>query len=180
MPCGMYHCHMDTHAPLDDVLKNRTHLRILRALDSLPRGVPASGRELGRRAGVSHPSASSALQELADLSLVLVQRAPRADLYRLNPDHELVSSLRDLLAWEKGFRDRLFANLRELIREEAPWIKRASVFGSAIGPERSAEDLDVALFLSKEKDRDRTAVAAQRIAERIRVRFGVRLDPDRG
>lgn len=53
-----------------------------------------------------------------------------------------------------GFPDRLLASLRELITREAPWVKRASVYGSALR-EEDTEDLDLALFVSK-KDVDRT------------------------
>src|SRR2546425_694151 len=52
-------------ARLDDVLVTRSHLRVLRALDSLPVGVPASGRQVARRAGISHTAASRALAGLA-------------------------------------------------------------------------------------------------------------------
>src|SRR5680860_1614683 len=49
---GNYPMRFDS--PIDDLFLNRSHVRILRALLRLPEGLPASGREIARRAGVTH------------------------------------------------------------------------------------------------------------------------------
>ena len=94
-------------APLDDVLVTRSHLRVLRALDALPVGVPASGRQLARRAGISHTAASRALSGLADEGVVLARPYGRADYYELNREHVLYEGLRALFKRETGLKNDL-------------------------------------------------------------------------
>ena len=71
---------MQLETPLDQVLQTGTHVRVLRALVALPPGLAASARDIARRAGVAHTTASRALQSLAAQGIVHVQHVARADL----------------------------------------------------------------------------------------------------
>src|SRR5437867_13175613 len=82
--------------PLDDIFATASHVRLLRALFALPHDVGRSGRDLARRAGVSHPRANQVLADLAAQGLVAVQRIPRTGLYRINRSLALVVPLREL------------------------------------------------------------------------------------
>src|SRR5258708_35650219 len=86
-----YRLRFDT--PLDDAFASRGHVRILRALDDLTDGLPASAREAARRADLAHNRASKILADLARQGLAKVQRVARSDRYELNRDHALVSLL---------------------------------------------------------------------------------------
>src|SRR6267143_318611 len=82
--------------PLNDIFASGTHVKLLRALCTLPAGVTVSARDLARRAGVSHPRASTVLTRLAQDGVATVQRLPRTDLYGLNRAHELAETVRKL------------------------------------------------------------------------------------
>ena len=161
---------MQLDTPLDDVLETGTHVRVLRALVALPPGFPASGREIARRAGTSHTTASRVLGGLEDLRVVRLQRAGRADLYLLNEAHVLVPKIRALFEHEGGIRSQLVAYLRKELPSRIGRAEGAFLFGSAgrgethpqsdidlgvVSPERSAAELEPALAALSASVRDR-------------------------
>ena len=162
--------------PLNDVLASASHVRLLRALFTLPSGMGRSGRDLARRAGVSHPRASQVLADLAEQGLVWVQRLPRTDLYRMHPQHALVEPLGKLFEFEPKLKfDLLSLVARELRTRRLP-VKEARIFGSAArGEMATSSDVDLALVTSRESVAAVEA-AAQAIAEVARERFGTRVN----
>ena len=130
--------------PLNDLFATRSHVRVLRALDGLPEGVGVSGREIARRARVSHPTALQALNSLADQGLLLVRRAPKVAFYRLNTEHVLVSPLRAIFARERAVPHDLETAIEASLRQIRD-VKAAYMFGSAArGDMRVNSDIDVA------------------------------------
>src|SRR2546430_1766437 len=110
---------------LDDLFQTRAHVRVLRALVFLPTGIDASTREIARRSGVSHPTASTVLENLRRQGLVHVRRTLIADEYRLNDEHVLADEVRHLAEWERRLPDRLRTFLVDSLRDRAPWISAA-------------------------------------------------------
>jgi predicted nucleotidyltransferase len=162
--------------PLDDAFRTRSHVRVLRALDELPAGFAVSARELARRAGISHPTASSVLASLAEQGAVARSMAPRADLFRLNEKHVLTERLRPLFAWERQLRDELVSVLRQEIRQHAAQVRAAYLFGSvARGEATATSDIDVAVRCSPDQA-DEVNEAMSEVAEVVRSRFGNRLN----
>jgi predicted nucleotidyltransferase len=162
--------------PFDDIFASASHVRVLRALFALPSGMATSGRDLARRAGLSHPRANQVLADLAEQGLVAVQRLPRTDLYRLNRHHALAEPLGKLFELEPKLKLELLSLVaRELKARRLP-VKEARIFGSAArGAMAPTSDVDLALVTS----RDNVAAveaAAQEIAETARERFGTRLN----
>lgn len=162
--------------PLNDIFASGTHVRILRALFELPADLAVSGRDLARRAGVSHPRAARVLAELAEQGVSNVQRLPRTDLYRLNRDHGLAEVLVQLFAREAHLRfDLLSLIAKELKRRKLP-VTEARIFGSAArGDMTSGSDVDLALVVPRESV-PAVEEAAQELAEAVRTRFGTRLN----
>lgn len=161
---------------LDDVFRTRSHVRILRALDELPRSLGASAREVARRAGVSHPTASSVLSSLAGQGIVTVRRLSRSDSYELNEDHELTTNLRMLFAFERQLFDQLLSFLRKRIGQAAAPASAAFVFGSAARRELTAgSDIDVAVVCPAYAI-DQVREAMDEVADEVHVRFGNRLN----
>jgi predicted nucleotidyltransferase len=162
--------------PLDDVFASSSHVRVLRALFGLPSDMGRSGRDLARRAGVSHPRANKVLADLAEGGLVKIQRLPRTDLYRLNRHHALAELLAKLFEFEPKLKFELLALVaRELKVRRLP-VKEARIFGSAARGEMTpTSDVDLALVTSRENVAAVEA-AAQEIAEAVRERFGTRLN----
>lgn len=166
---------MRLDGPLDDLFETRSHVRVLRALDQLPFGFPVSAREVARRAGVSHPTASTVLASLRDQGVVEVRRAPRADAFELNRDHAAAKRLRALFEWERKVREELVSFLRDEMKRIPDSISAAILFGSAVGAEMTpASDIDIAVFCEPDTVESVTA-AMQEVGEAVRRRFGNRL-----
>ncbi|HSP08558.1 MAG TPA: nucleotidyltransferase domain-containing protein [Candidatus Dormibacteraeota bacterium] len=162
--------------PLNDTFASASHVRLLRALFSLPSDMGASGRDLARRAGVSHPRANQVLAGLAEQGVVAVQRLPRTDLYRVNGHHALAESLRKLFDLEPRLRFQLLALVAGELKGRRLPVKEARIFGSAArGEMKPTSDVDLALVTSRENVAGVEA-AAQEIAEKARERFGTRLN----
>lgn len=167
---------MRLEAPLDDLFASASHIRLLRALFALPAEIGRSGRDLARRANVSHPRASEVLANLADQGLVEVERLPRIDLFRVNLRHALAEPLAKLFELEPRLKFELLSLVaRELKARRLP-VKQARIFGSAArGTMAATSDVDLALVTSRESVAAVEA-AGQEIAEIARKRFGTRLN----
>ncbi len=165
-----------THA-LDDLFAGRSHLRILRALDELPDGLAVSAREVARRSGLSHPTASSVLASLIGPGVVVARRAPRADAFALNRRHLLVEKVSTLFEWERQVLRELLIFLGQEIEREALGVSAAYIFGSVIlGEMTSASDIDLAVIVSDPTNTNETEAAIERVADAVRDRFGNRLN----
>jgi predicted nucleotidyltransferase len=162
--------------PLNDIFASGTHVKILRALCALPAEVAVSGRDLARRAGVSHPRAGQVLAELAAQGVAAVQRLPRTDLYRLNREHALAEVLIQLFAREPHLEFELLSLIgKELRRRRLP-ITQARIFGSAArGGMTSSSDVDLALVCPRASV-PAVESAAQELSDTVRKRFGTRLN----
>jgi len=135
--------------PFDDVFATGSHIRVLRALDSLPEGVGASGREVARRAGVSAPTAREVLAGLVAQGIVSVKRGLKTASYRLNRDHILSPTVRDLFARERSLPKEFAHDVATAIRKE-PDVKEAYLFGSAArGDMLPTSDIDIAIVSRK-------------------------------
>jgi DNA-binding transcriptional ArsR family regulator len=169
---------MRSGIPLDDILSARSHVRVLRALHHMLPGITLSGREVARRAGIAHPTATAALFALVDLGLVRVRRARRVDSFELNRSHVFAAELGHLFDRESGLPDELIAFLRDRLDTEGVPVSEAYLFGSAARGEMSpASDIDVAFLCSPEQASAVEEAAFGPIAEAVASRFGNRLSP---
>ena len=162
--------------PLDDVLASSSHVKVLRALFAVPSGLERSGRDIARRAGISHPRANQVLSDLVEQGLVQIKRQPRTDFYQLNERHALVEPLGELFELEPSLKFELLSLIaRELKARKLP-VTTARIFGSAVhGTMGSGSDVDLALVTSSARVA-RVEAGAQEIAEAVRERFGTRLN----
>ena len=162
--------------PLDDVFRSSSYVRVLRALHRLPAGLPASAREVARRAGVSHPTASKALASLAEHGMVARTRALRSSAFQLRREHTVVEKLASLFEWEEGLQGELVALLRtEIERRAGRTVRAAYLFGSAVeGGMAPESDIDVAVVHRAGAGASVTA-ALEEVGERVQERFGNRV-----
>jgi predicted nucleotidyltransferase len=167
---------MQLETPLDQLLETGGHVRVLRALVALPRGFAASARDMARRAGVAHTTASRVLRGLAKARLVERQRAGRADLYRLNDQHVLAGQVRALFESESKVREQLIDYLRSELPGRVGPAEGAYLFGSVRrGSTRPTSDVDVAV-VGAERSEAELELSLSEIANRIRERFGIELN----
>jgi len=158
--------------PLDDLFQSRSHIRVLRALVGLPDEIDSSIREISRRAGVTHPTASSALEAFRQQGIVRVRRTLLADEYRLNTRHVLSNAICSLFELEAHVQAELTDLLRNTLREEAPWVSEASLFGSFARAEmRPDSDIDLAV-ISLPRKAAKLGAVAETLSETAVQRFG--------
>lgn len=162
---------------LEDLFATRSHVKVLRALVRLPRSKAASGREIARGAGVTHPTALKALDVLAERGVVTTSFAGRTFRYRLNYDHVAYPLVRSAFEWETGLSSRLLEFLRDALSSRIPGLRAAYVFGSvARGDATLRSDLDVAVLCEP----DFTEAAEEALIDLqpdVQSRFGWRLSP---
>lgn len=163
---------------LNDVFASRSHVRVLRALHDLPRGAQASGREIARRAGVSHPTALQVLHSLVEQGLLVLRRSLSANSYALNDVHVLVQPIRDLFERERQIPDQLEAELVDGLRRIGE-VRTAYLFGSAArGDMRPNSDIDVAVCpLDPPDDSDELDALYRRFGNRVSL---IKLRPRNG
>jgi len=167
---------LQLQTPLDEVLEASANVRILRAMVGLPRGFAASARDIARRAGVAHTTASRTLQSLARLRVVRWERVARADLYRFNEQHVFSPALRALFDAESGLSAELIGYLRKKLPAAVGKAEAAFVFGSASrGTMRSVSDIDVAVIAPTRPEAELEA-AFSALAEDVRERYGSSLN----
>jgi predicted nucleotidyltransferase len=161
--------------PLNDLLQSRSHVKVLRALDQLPTGIDVSIREVARRAGVSHPTASTVLESLRLQGVVRARRTLLAVEYRLNENHIAARQLASVFRWEKDSLHAVLTFLAREISSRASWVDEAYLFGSAVRADmRPDSDLDVAL-ISSSKRANRIQVVMEELSDLSASRFGNRI-----
>jgi predicted nucleotidyltransferase len=159
--------------PLDDLFATPSSVRVLRALHELPHGFGVSGREVARRAGVTHPTANKALGHLLDQGIVLVRRSPNGDEYRLNDSHVLAEDTGRLFDRERSLKDEMVLFLSEAIQREAPQVAAAYLFGSIVwGSMEPNSDIDLAVVYPYDVDQGQIAAEMERVGDQVRKRFG--------
>jgi DNA-binding transcriptional ArsR family regulator len=157
---------------IDDLFLNRSHVRILRALHHLPEGLPASGREIARRAGVTHPTALKALAVLVDAGLVTAARSPAGYAYELNRSHFFADQIADLFRAEAGIKEELASFLREELLARTDKVEWATVFGSIVwGGSTPTSDIDLAVSCAH-ADADEVEEALNALSDTTRRQFG--------
>ena len=153
---------------LNAVLGRKSTLEVLRCLAREPEEM--SGREIARRAGISHLAAHKALSELAAEGLVEKRDAPPAYQFRLNRRHWVVAELlAPMLEKEASWPDRL----RDIVTRNLP--KTASsviLYGSAAKNRLTAEsDIDVLVLAKKAGDKDGLRSHFEQIGSEIYASF---------
>ncbi|HEY8644105.1 MAG TPA: nucleotidyltransferase domain-containing protein [Candidatus Dormibacteraeota bacterium] len=157
---------------LDDLLRNRTHVRMARALFRLPEGFGTSARDLGRRAGVDNKLAQAALMEMAEAGLVVVTRTRAANYYRLNPKHVLYEPMKELFSKEGRVATDLMQTVASAVHQRKLPVRSAYLFGStARRADELSSDIDIAVLTSP-SHRASVEAALNEVGQDIRERFG--------
>ncbi len=162
---------------LDDIFVTGSSVKALRALHELPRGLPVSGREVARRADISHPSATKALERLSETGLVKVSRSLFGEGYELNPEHILARDVSSIFQKETALADKLVSLLQQWVGRHSDKLEWAALFGSAAwGESVVTSDVDLAIA-SRPKDLPDLERALDELDRAVRDRFGSRVNP---
>ncbi len=138
---------MRINNPLDDILGNKSHVRVLRHLTRYPSPV-ITGRGIARELGMSHVSCLRSLNALVDLSVLTRKTVGTSTTYEIPPESTIYSKmLEPLFAEESRLPEGLVKCLLAGIREE---IHAAYLFGSvARGEDTPQSDVDILLVLKE-------------------------------
>ena len=165
---------MRFHEPLNDILGNRTQVKVLRLLARTRSA--HTGRELARLIGQSHNSTRFALEELERNGLIVKQQAGRSNLYSLDEDNIL---MRDILLPAFKLEGRLLDEVAMILsREIGDQLLDIILFGSiAKAEESSRSDMDLVLVFKDEvnlKDIEDTVAEASLLIAKM---FGNQVSP---
>jgi predicted nucleotidyltransferase len=141
---------MKFHNILDEILGNKTKVRLLRAFFTYPeKGFTES--ELERIAGIPQASVHRNVKSLLDNGLLDRKRIGKANLYSLNKEHILYPLLFRNFEAERN----VLVELKNIIEESVkslPQIELAVLFGSIVkGMERADSDVDIFIVCKGEK-----------------------------
>lgn len=130
---------MQFHDFINKMVGDPAKIKTVKLLMKQPEGV--SGRELGRLIGVSHFKSHSVLTELAKQGMLIVRKAGKANIYKLNKQHLMIEKLRPLFQMEENIftivGDLLFSKLK-------PKPLSIILYGSiARNEERPDSDIDI-------------------------------------
>lgn len=153
---------MNLSQPGADLL-GETPAALLRALAR--RTSAASGRELGRLAGISSPStAHRALAELVRTGLVTATESSHATLFALNREHALWIPIESIL----GIPAKIDHMIETIVAEAFGDTATVALFGSvARGDATSGSDIDIALVVANDARPDSVADVSDQLVERL-------------
>lgn len=139
---------MRFHNVLDEVLGNKTKVKLLRGFFAYPQK-EFSESELQRIAGIPQASVHRNVKSLLENGLLDRKRIGKVNLYSLNKKHVLHPLLRASFEGEKNVLEELKAVAAGVLKH-LPEVELAVLFGSVVkGTERADSDVDI-LIVSKE------------------------------
>jgi predicted nucleotidyltransferase len=166
---------MKVHLPLDEILRGKGVLHVLRVLCRRPE-TPLSAPELARTSGIALSQTQAALALLESQGMVDRSVAGRSHLWTIRQGNALFPPLQALLEVERGLEDSLMEDLSRGL-QPVP-LHRATLFGSvARAEERGWSDVDLLVELEKQGDREKAWDALVPLSALIRDRFGLNLAP---
>ena len=160
---------MKFHNVLDEVLGNKTKVKLLRGFFTYPEK-EFTESELQRIAGIPQASVHRNVKSLLENGLLDRKRIGKANLYSLNKEHILYPLLSSDFEEERN----ILVELKEMIAgavKDLSEVEMAVLFGSiAKGIERADSDVDV--FIVCKGDKSRLEEKLKDLISVIRNRFG--------
>ncbi|MCX9012365.1 MAG: nucleotidyltransferase domain-containing protein [Candidatus Methanoperedens sp.] len=141
---------MKFHNVLDEILGNRTKVKLLRAFFTYL-GKEFTESELQRIEGIPQASVHRNVKSLLDNGLLDRKRIGKANLYSLNKENVLYAVLSNSFDRERD----VLAELEKLVTEAVkslPEVELAVLFGSIVkGTERVDSDIDIFIVCKGDK-----------------------------
>lgn len=141
---------MKFHDVLNDILGNKTKVKLLRAFFTYPEK-EFTESELQRIAGIPQASVHRNVKSLLENGLLDRKRIGKANLYLLNKEHILYPLLNSGFEGEKNILMELKKMIAGIVRSP-PEVEMAILFGSIIkGMERADSDIDIFIVCKGDK-----------------------------
>lgn len=166
---------MRRRASLDDVIRGKTSLRVLRTLALFPEK-EFTGRELARMAGSAPSKVIGELERLKDLGLVTRKTHGRTHAWKANAENLVFRLMTPMFEGEHELARTFDSELRDGLDDDR--ISRAILFGSfARGSEAPSSDVDLLVLTDRAADIEGVREALDALSVRMSKRFGVRVSP---
>lgn len=166
---------MRLHDPLDDLLRGKTSVRVLRTICLFPEK-EFTGRELARMAGSPASKVVAVLERFRLAGLVDRRTVGRSNLWTANRGHIIITELAGIFVLERALPTRLSEEIRAATAD--PRISRVALFGSlARAEETMGSDVDIMVMVRHQRDLDPARLIIDSLEMRIRTLFGLRLAP---
>lgn len=164
---------MKFHNVLDEILGNRTKVKLLRAFFTYPEK-RFTESELQRIAGIPQASVHRNVKSLLANGLLDRERIGKANLYSLNKEHTLYALIQNIFKNEKNLLSELKKSLKGSI-ESFSGIELAVLFGSVVkGTERDDSDIDIFII---SRDKSQVEAEMKNLIQVIRNKFGNMISP---
>jgi len=165
---------MKFHNVLDEILGNRTKVKLLRAFFTYPEK-EFTESELQRIAGIPQASVHRNVKSLLANGTLDRKRIGKANLYSLNKEHILYALLQNIFENEKNLLSELKKSLKDSI-ENLSGIELAVLFGSVVkGTERADSDIDI--FIVSKADKSQVETEMKNLIRVIINKFGNMVSP---
>jgi predicted nucleotidyltransferase len=165
---------MKYHQPLDDLLGQRSRVKILRYLSRTR--LEMSGRRIAADLGLSPWSCHLALRELTEQGVLVMRNVGRTYLFRLNERNYTVEKL--LLPLFAQEAELLQAAIREIVAGLPQSIVSIILYGSVSRrEERPFSDVDFLVLVASGDDRQQVQGLFERKNESFVARYGNVLSP---
>lgn len=165
---------MNTKYPLEELLGQRSKVAVLRVLC---REAELTGREIGRKAGLSPRAAQQALLELYAAGIVHRKAAGASYLFSLNRARYVVKNiLAPLFEGEQGLAAAMTEELRKALPVKG--VVSVIIFGSvARGESGRGSDLDIMILLEDSLDVRKAVAGVREKGGEFLEKFGMVLSP---
>ena len=165
---------MKFHNVLDEIVGNRTKVKLLRAFFTYPEK-EFTESELQRIAGIPQASVHRNVKYLLANGLLDRERIGKANLHSLNKEHILYPLIKNTFENERNLLSELKKSLKGSI-ESLSGIELAVLFGSVVkGTERADSDID--LFIISRADKSQVEAEMKNLIQVIRNKFGNTISP---
>jgi len=165
---------MKYYQPLDDLLGQRSKVKILRHLCSTQ--LEMSGRQIATDLGLSPWACHLALRALTEQGILLMRNAGRTYLFRLNKINYVVERLLLPLFAEEG--GLVQVAIQEIVADLSESIVSIVLYGSVSrGQERSFSDIDLLVLVVAKEDQQNVQNVFEQKNESFIARFGNVLSP---
>jgi predicted nucleotidyltransferase len=165
---------MKFHNVLDEILGNRTKVKLLRAFFTYPEK-EFTESELQRIAGIPQASVHRNVKSLLANGLLGRERIGKANLHSLNKEHTLYALIENIFETERNLLSELKKSLKDSI-ESLSGIELAVLFGSIL-KSTEREDSDIDIFIISRADKLQVEAEMKNQIQVIRNKFGNTISP---
>jgi len=168
---------MKIHDKLDEILKHRSKIKILRFL--FVERDEHTGRGIAKGIGMSASSTYKTLQKMKDEGLIGARKKGNAILYKLQENNHIVKKLlAPLFEKEKSIYGDIISSIKKILFREKKEIVSIAIFGSvARKEETSRSDIDLIVIAKNKIGKTKIDKAMDELNIDMAEKFGAAVSP---